>query len=125
MEPRNRCQGINSASLCSLAGRYDNPIPTRCLVPIEFLKIPALRGDNFRGIQTNRGSFGIFSMYRIQHCFNFRRSDFTVPEDAGIEPRTVATSALAVRRSNHSARSYPRLEQISSTTRLDLIHRLG
>jgi hypothetical protein len=42
MEPRNRCQGINSASLCSLAGRYDNPIPTRCLAPIEFLKIPAL-----------------------------------------------------------------------------------
>jgi hypothetical protein len=42
MEPKNRCQGINSASLCSLAGRYDNPIPSRCLAPIEFLKIPAL-----------------------------------------------------------------------------------
>jgi hypothetical protein len=26
----------------SLAGRYDNPIPTRCLAPIDFLKIPAL-----------------------------------------------------------------------------------
>ena len=33
---------MNSASLCSLAGRYDNPIPTRCLAPIDFLKIPAL-----------------------------------------------------------------------------------
>jgi hypothetical protein len=42
MEPRNRCQGINSASLYSMAGRYDNPIPTRCLAPIDFLKIPAL-----------------------------------------------------------------------------------
>ncbi len=42
MEPRNRCQGINSASLCSMAGRYDNPIPTPCLAPIDFLKIPAL-----------------------------------------------------------------------------------
>jgi hypothetical protein len=41
MEPRNRCQGINSASLCSMAGRYDNPIPTRCLAPIDFLIIPA------------------------------------------------------------------------------------
>jgi hypothetical protein len=41
METRNRCPGINSASLCSLAGRYDNPIPTRCLAPIDFLKIPA------------------------------------------------------------------------------------
>jgi hypothetical protein len=27
---------------CSMAGRYDNPIPTRCLAPIDFLKIPAL-----------------------------------------------------------------------------------
>ncbi len=42
MEPRNRFQGMNSASLCSLAGRYDNPIPTRCLAPIYCLKIPAL-----------------------------------------------------------------------------------
>jgi hypothetical protein len=43
MEPSNRFQGINSASLCSLAGRYDNPIPARFLVPIDCLKIPALR----------------------------------------------------------------------------------
>jgi hypothetical protein len=27
--------------ICSLAGRYDNPIPIRCLAPIGFLKIPA------------------------------------------------------------------------------------
>jgi hypothetical protein len=32
---------MNSASLCSLAGRYNNPIPTPCLAPIDFLKIPA------------------------------------------------------------------------------------
>ncbi len=30
----------NSAKLCSLAGSYDNPIPTRFLVPIDCLKIP-------------------------------------------------------------------------------------
>ncbi len=41
MEPRNRFQGMDSASPCSLAGRYHNPIPTRCLAPIDFLKIPA------------------------------------------------------------------------------------
>jgi hypothetical protein len=35
--PRNR-----SASLCSLAGRYGNPISTRFLAPIDCLKIPAL-----------------------------------------------------------------------------------
>jgi hypothetical protein len=41
MKPRNRFQGMNSASLCSLAGRYDNPIPTRFPTPIDCLKIPA------------------------------------------------------------------------------------
>jgi hypothetical protein len=28
-------------SQCSLAGRYDNPIPSRFLAPIDCLKIPA------------------------------------------------------------------------------------
>jgi hypothetical protein len=42
MGPRHRFQGMNSASLCSLAGRYDNPIPPRFLAPLDFLKIPAL-----------------------------------------------------------------------------------
>ncbi len=48
----------------------------------------------------------LFFMYDIQHCFICSPSDFTMSEDAGIEPRTVATTALAVRRSNHSARSH-------------------
>ncbi len=34
-------------------------------------------------------------------------SDSTVSENAGIEPRKVATKALAVRRSCHSATSHP------------------
>ncbi len=51
--PRNWLQGMNSASLCSLAGRYNKPIPPRFLAPIDFLKIPALITrsailDNFR-----------------------------------------------------------------------------
>jgi hypothetical protein len=41
MDPKNRFQGTNSASLCGLAGRYDNPIPTRFLTPIDCLKISA------------------------------------------------------------------------------------
>jgi hypothetical protein len=45
--------------------------------------------------------FGFFSsMYCIQHCFICRPSDSTVSE---------ATSALAIRRSNYLARSYPHL----------------
>ncbi len=39
-EPRNRFQRIDSASLCSMAGRYDSPIPTRFLAPIDWYKIP-------------------------------------------------------------------------------------
>jgi hypothetical protein len=42
MEPRNRFQGMNFASLCSLAGRYDNPIPTLFLAPMDCLKFSAL-----------------------------------------------------------------------------------
>ncbi len=42
MGPRNWFQEINSASLCSLAGRYHNLIPPQFLAPIDFLKIPAL-----------------------------------------------------------------------------------
>jgi hypothetical protein len=32
----------NEFRLSSLAGRYDNPIPTRFLAPIDCLKTPAL-----------------------------------------------------------------------------------
>ncbi len=44
---RLRSPGIDSkekssVSLCSLAGRYDNLIPTRFLAPIDLPKIPAL-----------------------------------------------------------------------------------
>ncbi len=67
----------------------------------------------------NRGIF--LCMYFIQHCFICRPSDSTVSEDAGIEPRTVATSALAVRRSCHLATSHPHSAS-SYPLRLDLIH---
>jgi hypothetical protein len=40
----------------------------------------------------------------LTHC---SPSDFAVSVDAKIEARTVETSGLAVRRSYHSARSYP------------------
>ncbi len=52
--------------------------------------------------------FYIF-MYVIQHCFICRPLDSTVSEDAGIDPRTVATLALTARRSYHLARSHPQL----------------
>jgi hypothetical protein len=44
----------------------------------------------------------------------------TVSEDAGIRLRTVASLALTVRRSNHSAKSHPHSARYLHT-RLDLI----
>jgi hypothetical protein len=60
--------------------------------------LPGIKGDLF---------LVFLLMYVIQHCFICRPSDSTVSEDAGIEPRTVATLALTARRSNHLARSHP------------------
>jgi hypothetical protein len=40
---------------------------------------------------------GFFVLNGMQHCFICRRSDSTVSDDALIEPRTMATSALEVR----------------------------
>jgi hypothetical protein len=49
-EPRNRFHGIDFTSLRSLAGRYDNPIPTRFLAPMIVLKFQQLEYF-FHGIQ--------------------------------------------------------------------------
>jgi hypothetical protein len=61
-----------------------------------------------------------FFMYDTQHCFICLPSDTTVSEDAGIEPRTVATTALAVRRSKKSAeelrKDIPSLRQYIDAT---------
>ncbi len=37
---------MNSASLCRLAGRYDNPVPPWFLAPIDCLKIPTLQHND-------------------------------------------------------------------------------
>ena len=59
MEPKKRFQGINSASLFSLAGRYDNPLPTRFLAPIDCSKIPAQcslqRLEHIQGVELMQG----------------------------------------------------------------------
>jgi hypothetical protein len=63
----------------------------------------------------NRNFFLIFLlfMYVIQHCVICHPLDSTVSEDAGIEPRTVATLALTARGSNHLAKSHPhRIEYV-------------
>ncbi len=100
------------------------------------------------GAVCNRGmflDFFMYSMYFIHYCLICRPADSNVSGDVGIQPRIVATSALAVRRSSHSvtshtssqlhlihytrlhlnhysATSHPLLGYISSNTRLHLIH---
>jgi hypothetical protein len=54
MGPRNQFQGMNSASLCSLAGRDDNLLPPRFLAPIGSLKIPALESFGTETLRVTR-----------------------------------------------------------------------
>jgi hypothetical protein len=65
-EPKNRFQGINSAGLCSLAGRYNILIPTRFLYcPHRLLyKIPALL---FIGAEILIWPFKKFSLQFLGH----------------------------------------------------------
>jgi hypothetical protein len=51
--------------------------------------------------------FFLFMSLRCLTLLHLRPPDSIVSEDAGIEPRTVATVALPARRFNHSTRSYP------------------
>jgi hypothetical protein len=46
-ESKNRFQGFNFANY-SLTGRYDNPLPTQFLAPIDRLKIPAQLTKTYR-----------------------------------------------------------------------------
>ncbi len=58
-----------------------------------------LTGFHLLALSLNRGILSIFFLL-LCTVFNTASSDSTVSEDVGIEPRAVATSALAVRRSN-------------------------
>jgi hypothetical protein len=60
-EPRNRLQGIDSKSLCSLAGRYDNHIPTRFPAPIDYSKIPA------QGSRKEAWTISQWAMLRVEN----------------------------------------------------------
>jgi hypothetical protein len=81
---------------------------------LTFFFINSLRNSDSQNLF---GEFLGFFLSFSQQCLICRPADSTVSEDAGIEPRNVATLALAVRRSNHSAGSHPQI-------RLDLIHKL-
>ncbi len=69
---------ISSHGTAGAAGARLSKINTFNIKPNPFF----LGGGDF---------FSSFCSYNIQHCFICRPSDSTVPTDAGIEPRTVAT----------------------------------
>ncbi len=95
-KPRNR----NSMSKCEhFQGSFRLELDRWYRTELKKMSRTYINGEFF--------FFFFFFMYDIQHCFIGRPSDSTVSEDAGIEPRTVATTALAVRRSNQAARSHP------------------
>ncbi len=58
----------------------------------------------------------LYEFIIFQYCFIFRPTDSTVSEDANNESKTVETSAMAVRRCNHSARSYPHMKHTKYDT---------
>ncbi len=72
MEPNNLFQGTNAARLCSsLAGRYDNPIPTRFLAPIDCLKIPAQEGKAGATLYLNGTvAWDNFLAYLVPSCLD-------------------------------------------------------
>jgi hypothetical protein len=65
------------------------------------------KGIFLRVLFSKGGFFVLFFYVLYSTLFNSGPSDSTVSEDAGIEAKTVATTAMNVRRSNHSARSHP------------------
>jgi hypothetical protein len=79
MGPRNLFQGMNSASLCSLAGRYDNPIPPRFLAPIDFLKIPApaRQATQPGGIGSLESILGLLKSLKIRALYELEKDRLT------------------------------------------------
>ncbi len=77
-----------------------------CLHSQQPFKFLTLKTQECTDTFLKGGYFELFSdtlLYFYSTLLLCRPSDSTVSEDTGIEPRTVATLVLAVRRSNHSA----------------------
>ncbi len=79
-KPKNRFQGINSARLWSLVGRYDNPIPTRFLAPIDCFKIPA-QDVTHCFFPTNFSSYPFLFFMYSQKRLNARQTKTTAIEE--------------------------------------------
>jgi hypothetical protein len=77
---------MNSASICSLAGRYDNPIPTQFLAPIDCLKIPAL-ADQLLLIPATDNNL-------VTQPFKARRKNSSLPDAVGDELWNIVSGVM-------------------------------
>ncbi len=102
-EPRNRFQGIDSASLCSLAGRYDNPIPTRFLDLFKntrpgFWTLPSPIQTAFSPTQsTYRGRVEIGGVYLPSGEYTktlYVMVDIVKGAGVGLHPHTLTTGLI-------------------------------
>ncbi len=84
----------------------------RTVTPVCILK--SIGTDTDKPITLKRGFCCDFLKYIIQHCCICRHSDSTVSEEVEIEPRTVPTSELAVRRFSHWTRSHPQTDNLTA-----------
>jgi hypothetical protein len=57
---------MNSASLCSLEGRYDSPIPTWFLAPIDCLKILAQVSSSRASSQCEENPIYVFLFWELR-----------------------------------------------------------
>ncbi len=117
---RLRCKGISQREdiirvsrffLSSYFAQSPSPLLSSFVHRLSVQANGVRRWSQMRRQQISVGLFqfilNLLVQYFIQHCFICRPSDSTVSEDDETEPRTVPPLALAVRPSNHSARSHP------------------
>ncbi len=100
IEPRTVATLALAVKHSNNSARSNQPSSIRAILKVGCAGF--FTSKNFLTLKQNDAKFLDFF---FQHCFICHPSDSTVSEDDGVEPSTAATLTLAVKRSNHSARS--------------------
>ncbi len=83
MKPKNRFQETNSTRLCSLAGRYDNPFPTRFISPHRLFKNSSSEYFPFHSFPSKPKtvSFHEKSSLSARGCILFQKGFLLLPHE--------------------------------------------